>query len=783
MNSLTPSRPDPHPASSGGGALPETNAEPLKVHQALFGYQDGHRLLSSSTTLKGDTLATLARLTDGTSAESYAGFDGYLSGYPLPNGQYALSRTWQAKETPRPGAVWTHVLLIDAAALGSMHSAHDVIKLLRRPHGKPDLASYRSVVQIRSSGRDEAFAVTGDWRPILSALYDSDIGTVWKTADHIGEVESDVLALWWWQWPALRRQFSFCLGGSGRRTITGRDFDLLVVPTTRRLSAVADFGAPATTVTAAGTLIDADLHNQMPSSFRAYLRFCGAETQRRSAAGLLSDIWMAAEDPDGIPAGIQRRVADRVRELFPAPSNMRRLKRTVIAPDVRLPARWGLSDSAALLIQTRFGDCVRASDIAIDDLLFAVRDDPRLLLQAARSEAIVGARSEHALDPGDLPDPHESNRSASRGDSSGPRSLVPGAERPEVVDGPNSKEVTAAQALPEYARDALGRFAQPTWLEEIVALGGYTVAHVLFAVNPSEREAWARAFWALGVDEITDASAAYTSILRSRAGPEPRSLGWLAAFAANPANGAAWLTRTHTSRRTRTAGLTDLVHELTLFSRERRLTWRAVVRDAALIREVVEMAPFAPDPMPSALLLIADPASPAMTDAGLRPWMSLESKNLNPIEAAHLLRVAHHLNEGEVQLASRAFAEAWEACAHSDWAVWEALGDYPAQLGFGQDWDRARRISRRFAQVLRQAASAPVSGQDVIPNALHVVGELSSRAATQLSGELTALKEESRPKPRHEPLPPRSPKNPKKRSKGPIEQARQIASDWLGFGG
>jgi hypothetical protein len=180
-------------------------------------------------------------------------------------------------------------------------------------------------------------------------------------------------------------------------------------------------------------------------------------------------------------------------------------------------------------------------------------------------------------------------------------------------------------------------------------------------------------------------------------------------------------------------------------------------------------------------LLIADPGNAAMADAGLDPWLSLQSRDLNPVEAAHLLRVAPHLNAASAALASRAFSKVWEACAHSDWAVWEALGDYPAQLGFGQDWDRARRVSRHFAQVLRRSLSEGAGSEDLVRIAMHAAGEISTRAAAQLSGELTALIEESRPRPRQDPLPPKG-KRPKKRGKGPIEQARQIASDWLGLG-
>ena len=738
------------------------------VEQALFGYQDGHRLLRSSISIKGEPLATLSRLTDGTAAEGYSGFDGYLTGYPLANGMYALTRTWQSPEARRPGAVWTHALLVDSRFLTSLQSPDGLLSLFRRPSGADDLDRYSLPVKYLEPLASD-FSVRADWRSTLSALYARDEGTVWRTAETAEQVESDVLALWWWQWPALRRQFSFTLGGTGRRSVSGRDFDMLIVPAARRLSALADFGAPPTSITAAGTLIDADLHRSMPDSFRAYLRFCGSETQRRSAAGLLSDIWMAAEDPDGRPSVVQRRAAERTKSLFPAPTSMRRLKKTLITPDERLPARWDARDSATLLIDSQFGECVSAADVDLDELLFAVRDQPHLLLYAARSLADTAGLA--GSDSSRFRSPQASH--VAQTDAAALGSQYGSPTQREMVDW------TVSDALPIHAQRAVTIYAEPTWLEEIAAIGASQVIAVLAVSDADRHEAWAHAFWTLSQEHVQQASGAYTSMLRTQLLDPESSLGWLAAYASTPSTGSMWLAAAHTSRRSRANAIVSFIDEFAAFSPDKQQPWRAAIRDKALARELVELAPFAPPEHARALLFVADPSAGPLAEAGLGPWAQLSSIPLRPSESAHLLRLARSLDSNQSTLAASAFAEVWEACAKSDWAVWEALGDFPVHLGYGQDWDRARRVTRAFSQTL--LSSAPTVSDEAdsfLRQTFEVVAQRSPLAASQLSDELLGLVERTLPKPEQKPT---GKKKKSKRGHGPLEQARHLASDWLGL--
>lgn len=717
-----------------------------EADQALFGYDGGHRLLAASTPFDAETLALLNRLTDGTGAEATAGFDGYLSGYPLPQGRYALTRTWRAHEATRPGAVWTHVLIVEAKTLTALRNPNSIASLLRRPTPDHDLDLYTYPVILQGSeGAGTAAPFSRDWRPVVSALYAEDGPAVWLTADEAAFIEPEVLRLWWWQWPALRRQTAFCLGATSRRRTGSREFDLLVVPYSRRLSAKADFGPPPTDVTPAGTLITADVEGKMPESFRSFVYFCGAETQRRTAAALLSDVWMVADDPSLEPKAAQALLAQRISESFPDPASMRRLKRILISPDKRLPARWEKSDSLALLVGTSFASTISAHDIDAEDLLEAAVDSPELLLRAAA---------------GDIGDQQQ-------------------------ISG------TAASALPQHARAALAQHSSPSWLPEIVHLGGDVGASVLVAVPQEDHEAWGRAFWALDAEQLSTTSREYERTLRHHTvggqapGPnlvrETATLGWLAAYAHSPREGIRWLAETHTNKALRTASLDDLAAELKAENAHLHSHWRAAISDGPLLQALLQNARKRSSEGAASLLFLADPTTEEMRAGGLTPWVKLQERDIEGPHAAHLLRITPGgtLAAKELGLLSRAFGIAWAACARSDWLTWEALGDYPANLGFGADWDRALRLSHTFARTVLAKQDATTAA-----HILDGVRRSSPAAAIQLADELAWLtpSERRRSELHSEPSPTvsrKSGKGTKKQgSKNPIDQARELAADW-----
>src|SRR5438309_1743147 len=110
------------------------NRVELKLHQAVFGYDSGHHLLASSLALSSESRRALAVITDASGPWPAAGFDQVITGMPLvKEPYYALFCTWPAPEMPRPGCVWSHVLLIEFANLARIIDLTDLRRFFQRP--------------------------------------------------------------------------------------------------------------------------------------------------------------------------------------------------------------------------------------------------------------------------------------------------------------------------------------------------------------------------------------------------------------------------------------------------------------------------------------------------------------------------------------------------------------------------------------------------------------------------------------------------------------------------
>lgn len=232
--------------------------------------------------------------------------DGYLTGYPLPDsGYYALARTWSATEIKRPGAVWTHTLLIEFADLALIRDAQILLRLFRRP--SLDLfpspsAEFNEPIKLAESAVEPApFAprhqMTSWERQLIAALYSlpSDrIVAAMKQPIGSDEVERDVLAIWSQQWPRLRRAFRFCTMTSADRSVDKVKFDLQLLPESER--AIRSRFPGATYVTeeplAEGAWVDyvvRDLEFPQSSGLREFLQRVGGDVAggRRAFAPLV----------------------------------------------------------------------------------------------------------------------------------------------------------------------------------------------------------------------------------------------------------------------------------------------------------------------------------------------------------------------------------------------------------------------------------------------------------------------------------------------------------------
>jgi hypothetical protein len=203
------------------------------IHQAIHGYRDGHRLLSSSLSLNAESARAMLVLSDMSGPAMQPGFDEYLTGYPLPGSElFVFAKTWYAPEMQRPGCVWTHSLLL-ARELVSQASASQLLAKFRRPQQDGVEGAATTPLELDGEAAD-AVAVDGFVdATAAAALVGAVLGQarpVIVTVEKAGQFELAFLRLWEELWPAARARFSFCTGALMPRSIAGALLDLQAVP-------------------------------------------------------------------------------------------------------------------------------------------------------------------------------------------------------------------------------------------------------------------------------------------------------------------------------------------------------------------------------------------------------------------------------------------------------------------------------------------------------------------------------------------------------------------------
>lgn len=199
----------------------------IKLHQALHGYADGHRLLASSVKLKSHDQKTLLIMSDVSGAGATLDSDGYLTGYPLPDsGLYAVGRTWSANEMPRPGCVWTHTVLIDFTDLALLSSMMFLRDVFRKPSMNFPNTAYSEpfTIEIPDASAPVVLSSIEYISRIVAALYEFPESKILGSADAASE--QITLMVWGQQWPRLRRSFRFCTLSFADRSTETAPFDL-----------------------------------------------------------------------------------------------------------------------------------------------------------------------------------------------------------------------------------------------------------------------------------------------------------------------------------------------------------------------------------------------------------------------------------------------------------------------------------------------------------------------------------------------------------------------------
>ncbi|WP_437652646.1 hypothetical protein [Sorangium sp. So ce1182] len=267
------------------------------VHQAIHGYRDGHRLLSSSLSLGADASRAMLVLSDMSGPSMHPGFDEYLTGYPLPGTDlFVFAKTWYAPEMQRPGCVWTHSLLIPRTHISRV-STPSLLPSLRRPQveGLENAATAPIVLEHEPSPlAPEGFENNAVAATLMSAVL-GQARPVVVGVDTAAQLESVFLRIWEELWSGAKARFAFCTGSLMPRSVGGALMDLQAVPRAipssqfRKSAGAAlmlDLRSPGTPEPWVEQVLQGAARGE--ATFRSWMESAaGAEAARGAAPGLV----------------------------------------------------------------------------------------------------------------------------------------------------------------------------------------------------------------------------------------------------------------------------------------------------------------------------------------------------------------------------------------------------------------------------------------------------------------------------------------------------------------
>jgi hypothetical protein len=306
------------------------------IHQALYGYDDGHRLLAASSDLPRADRGILLRQTDSPDAGRAEGWEALLAGYPLPSGQYALTMTWPAPEMPRPGCVWTHVLIPTPEALACA-DPEGLLGLFSRPGPTlRDSAAYSRPFMLPHNAPADHPGLSQGLLPLAAAtawaFYEPPVRPV-----RIGSIELKdhvrhrfLLALWGNQWPDLRVSTSFADAPFTPRHLGESSYDLQLQRSVRGRSLTDDAraldGIPDADPPDWAKALGRDLVH--PGAAKQFLLCFGPEFKNsRGVVASLMNLWLMLRTDDKDNA---TRVVATLSRDFPSAQDGRRLKKTLL---------------------------------------------------------------------------------------------------------------------------------------------------------------------------------------------------------------------------------------------------------------------------------------------------------------------------------------------------------------------------------------------------------------------------------------------------------------------
>lgn len=366
----------------------------ISVHQALHGYNDGHRLITSSLALDASDARVMLVMSDLAGPGMKPSRSGYLTGYPLEkSGRYVLARTWPAPEMPRPGCVWTHSMIIENADLAQLKSARSLVDAFKRPAGMDSKFSFASSVDVLVEQQASAVEPLERIQSLLHALYIFPTKQIVMASDDPFEDEEFALAIWMQQWPRLRRSFGFCTLSGMDRSGKGVGLDLQFVPEgDRQLTAKFPNAVVADSNSLDSALLPlmADLVDPQASTLREFLRRTGGDVDGgRSAMASLCVLHQSllGNNPPQLTSAVSA-----LQSLDKDGRKQARSIRQLVAR-MAMKTLGNIDDEVfdfLLVTLEQSIDLIEQADLAVKIGLELWRRDPSRLYSALLSEGAVG---------------------------------------------------------------------------------------------------------------------------------------------------------------------------------------------------------------------------------------------------------------------------------------------------------------------------------------------------------------------------------------------------------
>ncbi len=310
------------------------------VDQVLFGYRQGHELLEASCAIPAAQHRQLLPHMDASFENAH---EQQLVGAPIPSTDgYLLARIWPAPERPRPGAVWSHGLLLSAKQLRSERLS-GLLQLLRRPADER-FAGYAEALPWPTPTEGPTTV-----EPLARALTWATLGgdgdsrvVLWHSAREAEQALVELLDVF----PGAARQ---CLSFRTRERARLGTSPYSIQVATRlggrpasTSSMVIDARRPPTAVLPDWTsLLD---RSEVAGRRRCFLHHYGddgATTRPQVAALAAIAAWL---DGDVKPAGVVRRLVDS----FPDPGQVHALRFDLLGPADVADHLWRVVDEDRL---------------------------------------------------------------------------------------------------------------------------------------------------------------------------------------------------------------------------------------------------------------------------------------------------------------------------------------------------------------------------------------------------------------------------------------------------